>query len=324
MKVTIDNQDGNGPMNYSPALCADRATEKAVVITRVLNQPTIARLHFDCASSGLAVPATNAFVVITSDSGTFLFTGYLPLAAEPVFVGYSSTEPHYRIVVNALSEDWLLNRDGVPQTTPLLGQTAGEMIGILTNRVNPALVQMNGLEDVGTIGFFEPMPSLPWSENVAALANQARAAYRVLNGQLTLAPVGSTVHNMDETVGTLDYSPINANDAKQVVNDVTITGLSEPMQYVTELFEGDGATVLFQLQREPYRVTRPILLNEEFAASSLNTSIWNVDDAGGYLRVSGGGLALTGGAGTDGTTTLTAIDPVELGEKLSLKLALSS
>jgi hypothetical protein len=319
MKVTIDNQDGKGPINYSPALCADRATEKAVVITRALNQPTVARLHFDCASSGLAVPATNAFVVITSDSGTFLFTGYLPSAAEPVFAGYSSTGPHYRIVVNALSEDWLLNRDAVPQTTPLLGQTAGEMIGILTNRVNPALVQMNGLEDIGTIGFFEPMPSLPWSENVAALANQARAAYRVLNGQLTLAPVGSTVHIIDETVGTLDYSPINANDAKQVVNDVTITGLSEPLQYVTELFEGDGATVLFQLQREPYRVTRPILLNEEFAASSLNTSIWNVDDAGGYLSVSGGGLALTGGAEIDGTTTLTAIDPVELGGEIVLE-----
>ena len=131
-----------------------------------------------------------------------------------------------------------MNRDAVPQTAPLLGQTAGEMVGILTNRVNPSLVQMNGLEDVGTIGFFEPMPSLPWSENVAALANQARAAYRVLNGQLTLAPVGSTVHSMDETVGKLDFAPLHANDAKQVVNDVTITGLSEPLQYVTELFEG--------------------------------------------------------------------------------------
>ena len=88
---------------------------------------------------------------------------------------------------------------------------------------------------------------------------------------------------------------------------------------MTELFEGDGATVLFQLQREPYRVARPILLNEEFAASSLNTSIWNVDDSGGYLRVGGGGLALGGGAGTDGTTTLTAIDPVELGGEIVIE-----
>jgi hypothetical protein len=293
MKVTIDNQDGKGP--------------------------TLAQLQLDCASSGLEVPATNAFVVITADNGTFLFTGYLPSAAEPVFAGYGSTGPRYRVVVSALSDDWLLNRDAVPQTSPLLGQTAGEMVGILTNRVNPSLVQMNGLEDVGTIGFFEPVPSLPWSENVAALANQARAAYRVLNGQLTLAPVGSTVHALDDTIGSLDFSAPSTTEVKQVVNDVTITGLSEPLQYVTELFEGDGATVLFQLQREPYRVTRPILLNEEFAASTLNTSIWNVDDSGGYLRVGGGGLALDGGAGTDGTTTLTAIDPVELGGEIVIE-----
>ena len=82
------------------------------------------------------------------------------------------------------------------------------------------------------------------------------------------------------------------------------------------MFEGDGATALFQLQREPYRVTRPILLNEEFAASSLNTSIWNINDSGGYLKVGGAGLTLGGGAGTDGTTTLTAIDPVELGGEI--------
>jgi hypothetical protein len=319
MKVTIDNQDGKGPVDYSPALCADQANEKAVVIKRALNQPSLAFLHLDCVSCGLEVPATNAFVVITADDGTFLFTGYLPSAVEPVFAGYGSTGPHYRFLANALSEDWLLNRDAVPQTAPLLGQTAGEMVGILTNRVNPTLVQMNGLEDVGTIGFFKPSPSLPWSENVAALANQARAAYRVLNGQLTLAPVGSTVHALEDTIGTLEFSAPSASEAKQVVNDVTITGLSEPLQYVTELFEGDGATVLFQLQRQPYRVTRPILLNEEFAASSLNTSIWNVDDAGGYLKIGGGGLTLDGGAGTDGTTTLTAIDPVELGGEIVIE-----
>ncbi len=319
MKVTIDNQDGKGPIDYSRAVCADQATEKAVVITRGLNQPTLARLQFDCASHGLPTPATNGFVAITADNGTFLFTGYLPSASEPSFAGYNSAGPQHRVVVNALSEDWLLNRDAVPQTTPLLGQTAGEMVGILTNRVNPTLVQMNGLEDVGTIGFFEPMPNLPWSENIAALANQARAAYRVLNGQLTLAPVGSTVHNMSDTVGTLDYAALSATSAKQVVNDVTITGLNQPMEYVTELFEGDGATVLFQLQRDPYRIVRPILLDEEFTSASLNTSIWKVNDAGGYLSASGGGLALTGGAGTDGTTTLTTIDPIELGGEIVIE-----
>lgn len=313
MKVTIDNQDGNGPIDYSQSVCVNIGRENAVVITRTLNEPTLSRLRLDCASHLLPVPAVNASITISADSGTVLFTGYLPTAAEPEFAGYSSTGAQYLTIVNALSDDWLLDRDALPQTAPLLGQTAGEMVRILTDRVNPTLVQMNGLEDVGTIGFFAPNPSQPWSANVAALANQARAAYRVLNGQLTLAPVGSTVHMLSDTVGTLKYAALSTSSAKQIVNDVTLTGLSQPTEYVTELFEGDGGTVLFQLQRNPYRVTHPILLDEEFDTPVFNDAIWLVNDAGGNLSPSGNGLALTGGSGTDGTTTLTAIDPVELG-----------
>lgn len=319
MKITIDNQDGKGPIDYSKAICANESNDPAVVIERQMNQPTLARLQFDCASHELPTPAMNAWVVITADNGTILFTGYLPSAAEPLFAGFNSAGVRYLYIANALSEDWLLNREAVPQTAPLLGQTAGEMVRILTDRVNPTLVQMNGLEDIGTIGFFEPLPNKPWSENISALANQARGAYRVLNGQLTMAPVGSTVHTLSDTTGTLDFAALTASNAKQVVNDVTITGLSQPMQYVTELFEGDGATVLFQLQRDPFRVIRPILLDEEFTNSTLNTSIWQVNDAGGYLSVSGAGLTMTGGAGTDGTTTLTTIDPVELGGEIVIE-----
>lgn len=319
MKVTIDNQDGKGPLDYSQTICADHAAEKAVAITRSLNEPTLARLQLDCANHGMATPAVNAWVAITADNGTFLFTGYVPSAPEPVFMGYGSAGPEYRSIVNALSEDWLLNREALPQTAPLLGQTAGEMARILTNRVNPTLVQMNGLEDVGTIGFFQSMPNLSWSQNIAALANQARSAYRILNGQLTLAPVGTTVHDMSDRLGTLDYAALSATNAKQLVNDVTLTGLSQPMEYVTELFEGDGATVLFQLQRNPFRIQRPILLDEEFQSPTLNTSIWQVSDTGGYLSVSGGGLAMSGGTGVDGATALASIEPVELGGEVIIE-----
>jgi hypothetical protein len=319
MKVTIDNLDGRGPIDYTRALCADSGTDSSATITRRLNEPTLAQLRLDCTSTNLAIPAVNAWVVITAENGAYLFTGYLPNAAEPVFAGYSSTGPVYRYLVNAVSEDWLLNREAVPQTAPLLGLSAGNMIRTVTNRVNPSLVQMNGLEDVGTIGFFEPMPNVPWSQNVAALANQARSAYRVLNGQLTLAPVGSTVHAMTDRTGTLQFSPLNAAEAKQVVNDVTLTGLAEPIEYVTELFQGDGATVLFQLRRQPFRIVRPILLDEEFTTATLNPSVWQVNDAGGYMNVSGAGLTLTGGSGTDGTTTLTAIDPLELGGEVVIE-----
>ena len=177
MKVTIDNQNGQGPVDYTAALCADKAAEGAVQITRRMNQPTLARLLLDCTSHGLLVPAHNAAVVITAANGTILFTGYVPTQAEPVFAGFDSTGPRYRLQVHVISDDWLLDRMALPQTAPMLGQNAGVMARTLTTRVNPTLVNMSGLMDIGTIGFFEPQPNLSWSQNVAALANQARAAY---------------------------------------------------------------------------------------------------------------------------------------------------
>lgn len=313
MQVTIDNQDGKGPIDYSQAVCSGADYKDTVYIQRALNAPTLARLQLDCASHGLPVPAINAWIVISAENGTVLFTGYSSTDPEPVFAGYSSEGPQYLLILNVFSEDWLLNREALPQTAPLMGQTAGNIVRTLTNRVNPSLVQMNGLEDIGTVGFFEPMPNRPWSENVAALANQARSAYRVLNGQLTLAPVGSTVHALNSAIGKLTYAAVDANHAKQLVNDVILTGHDEPMEYVTELFKGDGVTDLFQLQREPLRTTRPTLLDEQFTNPTLNPAIWQINDAGGYFNISGDGLAVTGGAGVDGTTTLVALDPVELG-----------
>ena len=316
MKVTIDNQNGQGPVDYTAALCADKAAEGAMQITRRMNQPTLARLLLDCTSHGLPVPAHNAAVVITAANGTILFTGYVPTQAEPVFAGFDSTGPRYRLQIHVISDDWLLDRMALPQTAPMLGQNAGVMARTLTTRVNPTLVNMSGLMDIGTIGFFEPQPNLSWSQNVAALANQARAAYRVIDGQLTLAPVGSTVHTLSDEQGTIDYSNLTASAAKTLVNDVTVTGLDEPKEYVTELFEGDGATVQFQLQRDPFPIHRPVLLDEEFTQSTLNTALWLISDPGDYLQLSGNGLTLTGGAGTDGTTTLTTIDPVEMGGEI--------
>jgi hypothetical protein len=313
MKVTINNQDGKGAVDYSAAVCADKATGNAVVIERRMNQPTLARLLLDCASHGLPAPAHNAAVVVAADNGSLLFTGYVPTQAEPVYEGQNTHGACYRMQVQVVSDDWLLDRAALPQTAPLLGQTAGEMVRVLTTRVDPTLVDLSGVQDVGTIGFFEPQPNLSWSENVAALANQARAAYRVVDGQLTLAPVGSTVHVLSDQQGTVEFSNLTASVAKTLVNDVTVTGLAQPMEYVTELFEGDGATVNFQLQRYPFPVHKTLLLDEEFTQSTINTAIWTVNDAGGYLSVSGAGLAFSGGAGTDGTTTMTTIDPVELG-----------
>ena len=92
MKLTIDNLDGLGAVDYSATI--DRATPFEIV--RTLNAPSLARGRLclgdvGLAGSSLATPARRGRVVITSSAGLALFTGYL--ATEPVSLYAGCRQP---------------------------------------------------------------------------------------------------------------------------------------------------------------------------------------------------------------------------------------
>jgi len=87
------------------------------------------------------------------------------------------------------------------------------------------------------------------------------------------------------------------------------------------MFQGDGATTVFQLSDPPFRVTTPTLLADAFSQPAIDTQLWNVTDPGAHLTLGPNGLSFTGGTGADGQTTLSAIDQVELGGSLLLTAA---
>ena len=71
MKITIDNLDGRGAVDYSSALCSDHSlTGDSLKIERVLNAPSRASGMLDLSGSTLAAPVRRARVVIASDNGT--------------------------------------------------------------------------------------------------------------------------------------------------------------------------------------------------------------------------------------------------------------
>ncbi|WP_433984356.1 hypothetical protein RBB78_05150 [Tunturiibacter empetritectus] len=73
MKVTIDNLDGAGAVDYSGALC----TSGPLKIARTLNTPSICSGMLDVNDAGLTVPVRRGRVVVTAANGTVLFTGYI-------------------------------------------------------------------------------------------------------------------------------------------------------------------------------------------------------------------------------------------------------
>ncbi len=319
MKVTIDNLDGAGAVDYSSALCA----VGPVKIARALNEPSVCSGMLDVSDAGLAVPVRRGRVVVSAANGTVLFTGYIATDPEALYAGSGVKGAVYRYVFSAVSDEWLLDKQTVPLSGAGLGQGGGQLLTTLTNRVDAGLFSTTGVVNGLSVGVFEPVATESWSVNAAGIANATYAAYRVLNGAVSLQPAGAVTHALSDGDGTLQVAALKTASVKELANDVTVSGEMEPTAYVTETFAGDGTATVFQLSEAPFRPKKTAVsarfLSDSFNESVIDAQIWQVTDPGSHLGLSGAGLTIMGGNGFDGQTTLTAIDAVELGGSLVIE-----
>jgi hypothetical protein len=275
------------------------------------------------ASSGLVVPVRRGRVVVSSHSGTVLFTGYLATDPVSVYVGAGLAGPVYRVAFTAIGDEWLLDKQSLTLTADGFTVPAGSLLQTLTARTAAGLFTATGVQSGQPIGVFTPQPAQPWSTNAGNIAGSTYAAYRVLNGALSMNPVGSVTHTLDFDAGlgddALQVAALSTSMVKELANDVTLSGAIEPTAYVRELFAGDGTTTVFTLSDNPFRMSKPTLLTDSFNQPVFNTQTWNVTDPGSHLALGPTGLSMTGGNGFDGQTTLVAIDQVELGGSLVLE-----
>ncbi len=323
MKLTFDNLDGNGAVDYSGRVCSDAnaGATSDFRIERELNAPSRCSGMLAIGDVGLPIPVRRARVVVTSDpSGTdaavILFTGYVATEPQQIYAGMGTKGPVYRTAFRAVSDEWLLDRTNGLAGGVGLGQSSGQVLTALTNRISAGLVATAGVTNGRGIGVLVPEAAANWSSNAAQVAGSSYAAYRVLDGALSLQPVGTTTHTFGDGNGTLQLGGLRLAAVKELANDVTVSGEMEPAAYVTERFEGDGTTAVFQLSDRPLRRPRPVLLSESFDSGVFSPRIWKVADAGSRLGFGAHGLAMSGGNGFDGQTTLSAIDLVEMGGTL--------
>ncbi|GGG66002.1 hypothetical protein [Edaphobacter dinghuensis] len=319
MKITIDNLDGAGAVDYSNAVAADGALK----IERTLNAPSVCGGMLDISASTLAVPARRGRVVVTSDAGTVLFTGYVATEPERVYAGVATTGAVYRYAFSAVSDEWLLDKQSAVLSGAGYAQPGGTLLTTLTNRVDGALFTTTGVQSGRNVGVFEPAQAATWSENAGSLASATYAAYRVVNGAVSMQPAGAVTHALSDGDGTLQIAALKTTSVKELANDVTLSGEMEPAAYISETFAGDGTTTVFQLSQTPFRPKKTAnssnLLTDSFNEGAFNTRVWQVTDPGAHLGFGAAGLSLMGGNGFDGQTTLTAIDAVELGGTLVIE-----
>ena len=133
LKLTIDNLDGLGAVDYSGAI--DHSAPLKIV--RTLNAPSIAQgvLCLEGSDTGGA-GAAGAGGDERSEQGTVLFTGYL--ATEPVaeYAGVASEGAVYRLAFSAVSDEWLLDKQSGRKPVGVgLGDAGGD---VLQRLVSPA------------------------------------------------------------------------------------------------------------------------------------------------------------------------------------------
>ena len=327
MRITINNLDGLGPIDYTDVVPANAKGGSSLAVQRELNVPSRCTVEIVLGAEGLPMPARRGRVLVSSKNGTTLFTGYI--ATEPVreYVSETTEGITYRARISAVSDEWLLDNLGSgtgERDATLLGLAGSALIARLTQRVQAGtsapLSFAGGTPAERMAGFFMPKAAAPWSVNAGVAAGVAYAGYRALNGEVLFQPIGSTTHALSDADGTLSVAELALSAVRELANDVTLSGAEEPAAYISEMFMGDGTTTVFDLSEAAYRDTTRTLLLDSFNEAAFDATQWSVADPGSRLSLTSAGLTMNGGNGEDAQTTVTALDAIEMSGSIVVQL----
>ena len=313
MKITIDGRD------YTSALDAAHP----LTIDRKLNEPSVCQLWITLPGNDSTALTRNQAIQITGDGGAFYFTGYLAASPMPEYAGLGIEGPRYRMALQAISDEYLLDQLAMVPGQGASGLNVGPLVASLVTKTGSAALSTDLLVLDTPASSFTPEPGAPFSSGAATVCNHARAAYRALNGKLALASMPVSLHPLSETDGTLTLAnlTLTAGMKRAIANDITVCGEHEPTAYVTEYFLGDGVTTQFNLSSDAFAApsSKATIIRELFNQGQFDHRVWGDAGSHNYLALGAGGLAIQGGTGKDGDTQLAWIDPVEMGGTLLLE-----
>lgn len=315
MKLTIDNFDNRGPVDYSAWIDAETPPH----IRRRLNQPSELSFALVAGQPQFVVPIEGARVLLARSNGSLLFTGYLAAAPEYEYLGWGVCGPAYRYSLLAISDELLLDRKTLPSRGPFLGRTAGDVLRQLAEDTLPGALDYSAVQPLDVIPSFSSDPRKKWSAHAAEVALLARASYRVMDNKLVFEAIGTAVHTLNEGSNQFCPESLKLSSPQARLNDVVVTGESGPALHVKDYFLGDGLTLSFSLSHRSCTRRNQHILDDEFTAASPDPRYWNLSDPASAVSISGGALLVQGGTGQDGHTSLAFVEQIELGGGLMLR-----
>src|SRR5437588_2475220 len=288
MVFTIDNLDGAGARDYTRSLSSD----KPAAIRRRLNKPSALHAELIADTAQFVVPSAGGRIVLARADGVKLFTGYLTETPQYEYLGWNERGPVYRYLIQAESDEIILDRTVLPPRTPFTNRTAGSALKQLASDQLPGVFNTGAVQDVAILASVAIHPEHPWTWHAAQLALAARAAYRAHDSALVLAPLGATVHLVNESASSFSPDALKLGSPNKLLNDVTIIGAFEPQSHVKDYFLGDGLTTKFALSHKLFTRTQQTLVDEEYLGNALSPTRWSVSDPAAALSVAAGELLI--------------------------------
>jgi len=329
IRLEIDNGDHRGRVDYTRYLVSPE--ESSPVLRDRMNLPSLLDFSLVPADLAFMTPRRSAYVRLTGLADALppggprllgaLFTGYITNEPAVEYLGKNNAGPVYGFRCQATSEEYLLNIKHLGVIPPLLNQTAGQILRLLAERLQPGRFDTSAVQDGPVVPHYSPDPETSWSEIARELAERSAFVYRVLDGKIHFEPVGAeesgaTVDEHDRRFRpeSLEVAPLG----NPIQNDVTIFGDAEPQAYVLEHFVGDGFTSRFPLSAPVFGAESARLMADDFTGLSIDTDLWQELDPAGKVQLFEARLNITGGTGTIAETALLARQVVELGGELEL------
>ena len=315
MIISINEED------YSTALDGGMDLE----IQRYINAPSVCNFRVCIQNdSSLSIPVRFQSVQVAGDDGAQYFTGYIATSPVPIYLGVGIVGPVYGYLIQAISDEILLDQYLLDASQNVAGMTVGTILTSLVSKTGSSALSTRLLTLDSLLGNIMFRPGASWSQCAGQAAAIARASYKAVNGVLELTSMQSVVHELDESSGTLTMANLSFQtpEKRALANDVTVCGEHEPVVYVSEYFQGDGTTVDFYLSAAPFfpASSKEVLLDEQFNEPSIDSRFWG-NSGGSFLTIGDGGLSLSGGNGLDGQSGLEWREAIEMGGTLLFELS---
>lgn len=286
-------------------------------IQRKLNTPVTCSFSLIASDASFVAPQPGARVILSTNAGTKLFTGYLSSPPVMHYEGWYDRGAAYRYDCAATGDEYALDILPLPARPDLTNRTAGNSIKALAQSIATGVFDLSAVQDVEFLPQFTPTRESKWSTHARHLARRARAAFRAHDGAISFAPIGSVTHAIDESDPDFTPDGLSFTAVKAPVSQVTILAADEPRLYCKDYFVAAGTVKNYSLGHSPFSQAAYTIVEENFG-SPLSALLWNITDPTNALSVTDGKLLIAGGPGADGALVLSFAEQLELAANSTL------